>query len=53
MWVKKENLLEMTFLPNQDLHPSALDATMLLGQATETGQVSGISGGSPCTPKAP
>lgn len=46
MWVKK-NLLEMTFLPNHDLYPSALEATTLLGKATETGQVSGISGGSP------
>ena len=35
MWVKKENLLEMIFLPNQDLYPSALHATMLLGKATD------------------
>lgn len=47
MWVKKENLLEMIFLPNQDLYSSALHATMQLGKATETEQVSGISGGSP------
>lgn len=45
--MKKENLLEMTFLPKQDLYPSGLDATTLLGKATETGKVSGISGGSP------